>query len=475
MKSTFSRTFAAAAVILLTAVVLLGTIFPSMVKDYLTEQTVSGLRDDAEVISNLATAYTMEGTLDRWEFMLNLNLAADISDSDVVICNADGRIVICTCPVLGCDHLGMDVDDNYLFKVLQNGGDSATGVIHGLYEESRYVVSVPIVGSDEMTFAGIVIVSTPTAATIAMQNRIFRIFMITGLAAVFLAIIGMSLFARNHSFPLKEMARTANAFGHGDLDARVRLYDSYSEEVEELALAFNNMASILQKSEYQRQEFVANVSHELKTPMTTISGYVDGILDGTIPENRHRYYLQIVSDETKRLSRLVRSMLDISKLQDQQVPEEQKIHFDLEECCGQVLITFEKKITDKHLEVDVDMPLHPVYTIANQDAVTQVIYNLLDNAVKFCPDGGTLGLKIREGGGKVYISISNTGQTIPSEELPLVFDRFHKIDKARTTNRDGWGLGLYIVKTIVCAHGENISVSSKDGKTEFTFTMPLVN
>ena len=475
MKSTFSRTFTAAAVILLTAVVLLGTVFPSLVKEYLTEQTISGLEKDAAVISNLATAYSIEGSLDRKDFLLNLNLVADISESDVVICNTEGRIVICTCPVMGCDHLGLDVDDNYLQKVLQNGGDTATGIIRGLYEESRYVVSVPILSSDGNSFAGIVIVSTPTAASLAIQNRIFRIFMTTGLAAVFIAIIAMSLFARNHSFPLKEMARTANAFGHGDLDARVRLYDTYSEEVEELALAFNNMASILQRSEYQRQEFVANVSHELKTPMTTISGYIDGILDGTIPENRHRYYLQIVSDETKRLSRLVRRMLDISKLQDQQIPEDQKIHFDLEDCCGQVLITFEKKITDKKLEVDVDIPMYPVYTIANQDAVTQVIYNLLDNAVKFCPEGGTLGLKIREGGGKAYVSVSNTGQTIPSEELPLVFDRFHKIDKARTSNRDGWGLGLYIVKTIICSHGENISVSSKDGVTEFTFTMPLVN
>ena len=475
MKSTFSRTFTAAAVILLTAVVLLGTVFPTLVKEYLTEQTISGLQNDANVISNLATAYSIEGSLDRSDFVLNLNLAADISESDVVICNTEGRIVICTCPTLGCDHLGLDVDDNYLQKVIQNGGDTATGIIRGLYEESRFVVSVPILSGDGNSFAGIVIVSTPTAATIAIQNRIFRIFMTTGLAAVLIAIIAMSLFARNHSFPLKEMARTANAFGHGDLDARVRLYDTYSEEVEELALAFNNMASILQRSEYQRQEFVANVSHELKTPMTTISGYIDGILDGTIPENRHRYYLQIVSDETKRLSRLVRSMLDISKLQDQQIPEEQKLHFDLEECCGQVLITFEKKITDKKLEVDVDLPLHPVYTMANQDAITQVIYNLIDNAVKFCPEGGTLGLKIREGGGKAYVSISNTGQTIPSEELPLVFDRFHKIDKARTSNRDGWGLGLYIVKTIICSHGENISVSSKDGITEFTFTMPLVN
>ena len=105
----------------------------------------------------------------------------------------------------------------------------------------------------------------------------------------------------------------------------------------------------------------------------------------------------------------------------------------------------------------------------------QVIYNLIDNAVKFCPDGGNLGLRIKEGGSKAYVSVSNDGETIPPDELPLVFDRFHKLDKSRSQNRDGWGLGLYIVKTIVCSHGEDISVSSKDGKTEFTFTMPLVN
>ena len=147
----------------------------------------------------------------------------------------------------------------------------------------------------------------------------------------------------------------------------------------------------------------------------------------------------------------------------------------MEEIVGQVLITFEKKITDKHLDVDVEMPEHPVFTFASQDMVTQVVYNLIDNAVKFCPEGGTLGLKIKSGGNKIYISVSNEGETIPPEELPLVFDRFHKTDKSRSQNRDGWGLGLYIVKTIVCSHGENISVSSRDGKTEFTFTMPLVN
>ena len=124
----------------------------------------------------------------------------------------------------------------------------------------------------------------------------------------------------------------------------------------------------------------------------------------------------------------------------------------------------------------MELPEHPVYTFANRDAITQVFYNLLDNAVKFCPQGGKLGLRIREGSNnKAYVSISNQGETIPAEELPLVFDRFHKLDKSRAQNREGWGLGLYIVKTLIDRHGENISVTSQVGKTEFTFTLPLSN
>jgi signal transduction histidine kinase len=307
-------------------------------------------------------------------------------------------------------------------------------------------------------------------------ERISEIFVFVSVLTVIAAAVVMIIFARRQTAPLREMAKTASAFGHGDLTARVSTDGNNSEEVEELARAFNNMASSLQKSEYRRQEFVANVSHELKTPMTTISGYVDGILDGTIPEEKSRQYLTLVSDETKRLSRLVRSMLDISRLQDQGgVSEEQKSRFDVQECAGQVLISFEQKINGKHLDVDVEMPEHPVFTYANQDAITQVIYNLVDNAVKFCPEGGTLALFVREGKDKVYVGVTNDGETIPPEQLPLVFDRFHKTDKSRSRNRDSWGLGLYIVRTIVDSHGENISVTSREGKTTFTFTLPLVH
>ena len=474
MKTSFSRSFFTAATILLLALTCLGAAFQLQVKDFLTDTTVSSLQQDAEVIADLAASYSVEGDLTSRAFLLNLDVISQVTDADAVICDRDGYVILCSHTRSGCDHRGLQLNRDYLRKVIERGGDTVTGVIRGLYDDQRYVVSKPIVIGDEAM--GIVIVSTATIVTTQILNKISNIFLTAALFVVLVSVLAVTAFARRESRPLRDMANAATAFGHGDLEARVKIEDDYSEEVEELALAFNNMASSLQKSEYQRQEFVANVSHELKTPMTTISGYVDGILDGTIRPEQQEHYLHIVSDETKRLSRLVRSMLDISQLQKEEgIPEEKKMHFDLEDVLGQVLITFEKKINDKKLNVDVEMPEHPVFTFASRDYIVQVVYNLLDNAVKFCPEGGTLGLKIREGGNKAYISVSNDGNTIPPEELPLVFDRFHKLDKSRSQNRDGWGLGLYIVKTIVCSHGENISVSSKDGKTEFTFTMPLVN
>ena len=474
MKSTFGRSFSVFAGILLVALTVLGGSFQMMVQDFLTDTTFDSLEQDAQIIADLAASYMEDDSLSGREFLMNLDIASKVSGSDAVICNSDGKVTICSDSLFGCKHMGLYVNEEYLQKVLSQGSDRATGLIKGLYSEERFLVALPVTAADGDR--GIIIVSSPSASVNQVLTRISNIFLTTAVCVILVSVAAVSFFARRESKPLQDMAKAANAFGHGDLEARVKIEEGNSEEMEELALAFNNMACSLQKSEYRRQEFVANVSHELKTPMTTISGYVDGMLDKTIPEDKWPHYLQIVSDETKRLSRLVRSMLDISQLQSEGgIPDEKKIHFDLEDCCGSVLITFEKKIEDKGLNVEVDMPEHPVYTFANEDYITQVIYNLIDNAVKFCPTGKTLGLKIREGGAKVYVSVSNEGDTIPPEELPLVFDRFHKLDKSRSQNRDGWGLGLYIVKTIVCSHGENISVTSRDGKTEFTFTLPLVN
>ena len=475
MKSAFSRTFYPAAIILMAALLLVGASVQVLIRDYLTTNELADMQADGAAIGDLAAAYGAAGSLSDRNFLIHLSLAGQVSGADAVICDTSGRLLLCSDAPLGCSHQGLVIGEDYLKRVLAEGCVSSTGIIEGLYTENRYVVSQTVENGSGRTI-GLVILSKPISQTVTVLRKMSNIYLYAALLAVLISMVLMTVLVRRHSAPLRELARVASDFGHGRLNSRTQIDPRSSVEMQELALAFNNMAASLQKSEYQRQEFVANVSHELKTPMTTISGFVDGILDGTIPPEKHRHYMLLVSEETKRLSRLVRSMLDVSQLQEQGgVPEEKKLRFDMEECAGQVLITFEQKITEKKLDVQVDMPEHPVYTFANPDYITQVIYNLVDNAVKFCPPEGQLGLSIREGSSKIYVSVYNDGQTIPPEELPLVFDRFHKLDKSRTQNRDGWGLGLYIVKTIICSHGEDISVTSKDGRTEFTFTLPLVN
>ena len=471
MKSSFSRSFYPTLLILLMALCIVGLMLQLVARDIMADRAMEQLQTHAQTVSKLAAAYQKNGTGSNEDFYINLSVASQVSGADTVICDSTGTLVLCSDAPMGCAHQGLHIGQDYLNRVRTTGCVKYTGYLEGLYPDLRYVVSVPIAESQ-----GIVVVSITATQSMQAMKTLSRIYLLSSIAAMCVAVGIMIWVARGHSRPLSQMRKAAVAFGHGNLKARVTVDSACPDEIQELALAFNNMADSLEKSEYRRQEFVANVSHELKTPMTTIAGFADGILDGTIPPEKHTHYLLLISEETKRLNRLVRSMLDTTRLQESDsIPEDQKSRFDVTDCAGQVLLSFEQKITAKKLDVQVDFPDLPVYTRAQQDQITQVLYNLVDNAVKFCPKEGTLSLSLRTGGNKIYISIANSGKTIPPEELPLVFDRFHKLDKSRTENRDGWGLGLYIVKTIIGAHGENISVVSRDGNTEFTFTLPLVN
>ena len=474
MKSNFGRTFFPAVISVVSALLALGLLLQMLIQDDIEKKASETLKKDAIIVSKLAEAYNKAGVNEPHHFFLNIELLASTTDTDIVICDPEGFLRLCSDAPMGCEHQGLMVNPILMERVNREGIFVEKGIVGGLYQENRYMVCSSMIYADR-TMPGMVIVSAPVER-FAAQGDSFNALYIYGSLLVFaLCVTVLSLFARHSSRPLNELNRAAVAFGHGNLDTRLEIDPAAPKDVQELALSFNNMADSLQKSEYRRQEFVANVSHELKTPMTTIAGFADGILDGTIPAQKQEYYLQLISQETKRLNRLVRSMLDVSKLHEQEgIPDEQKTQFDITDCVGRVLLTFEQKILSKKLDVQVNFPDYSLYTSAQEDQIVQVIYNLLDNAVKFCPEEGVLGLQITEQGSKIYVSISNTGPTIPPAELPLVFDRFHKIDKSRT-ERDGWGLGLYIVKTIVCAHGEDLSVTSKDDKTEFTFTLPLIH
>ena len=304
-----------------------------------------------------------------------------------------------------------------------------------------------------------------------MWRAFANIFLFTAVVVMLVAFITSSVTSLRMTRPLKEMAEAVRKFGHGEYDTRVEC-QGRCDEVGELAEAFNAMADNISQSEVRRSEFVANISHELKTPMTTIAGFADGILDGTIPAAREQEYLKVISAETRRLSRLVRRMLDLSRLQSTEHVTAQE-QFDISEVLLRVLVSLETKINGKHLDVDTQLPEDAVRVWGDPDAITQVCYNLLDNAIKFSYEESALGIGIVCRAGKAYVSIRNHGDTIPPEELPLVFDRFHKTDHSRSEDREGVGLGLYIVQTILNSHKENITVTSENGVTEFTFTLTL--
>ena len=270
--------------------------------------------------------------------------------------------------------------------------------------------------------------------------------------------------------PLREMSGAARKFAAGKFDARVRVKGR--DEVSELAEAFNQMAESLENLEKMRSSFIANVSHDLRTPMTTIAGFIDGIRDGVIPPEEQDHYLEIVSIEIQRLSRLVSALLDLSRIQAGDRKFVMK-PFDICEMARLILISFEKKIDEKRLEVSFECDEDRIMVNADHDAVYQVFYNLCHNAVKFSFDGGALRIRIsEEKGKKICVAVYNEGQGIAQEDLNMVFERFYKSDKSRGLDKSGVGLGLFISKTIMSAHGEKIWVESEYGKNcEFLFTL----
>ena len=441
----FSRQFALTASLIILSVVLMGLAFRVFIGRYAADMAQKTLHHNADVISELAAAYDSTDALNAsWDVRINLSFASTVADTNAVICDGSGTVIVCSCSTLSCEHLGKQLDSAFVQRVIHEGKISATATISGLYPDERFLVAENVVSRASGETLGLVLTSSPTAQVREVVSRTTDFFLITGLVVLLLAMLAVSLLARSVSRPLADMA-----------------------------VAFNNMAQSLEKSERQRREFVANISHELKTPMTTIAGFMDGMLDGTIPPERHPQYMQAVSDEVRRLSRLVRGMLETSRLQSQGIPDARKRVFDICEKAGQALLSFEQKINARGLAVQVDMPDEPVEVFAEADSVTQVLYNLIDNAVKF--SDGTLGLRVVREGIKVLVTVSNTGPTIPESELSLIFDRFHKTDKSRSADRDGVGLGLYIVRTIILSHGEDITVTSQNGVTAFTFSLSVPN
>ena len=465
--------FVTAGMVLLT-LLLLGASFFSLSYNYARGQKSEEIMAKARVMSQLSINYLENGRYMDIEdlrsdpdFQQLATFAAIVSDVHFMICDTEGHVLLTTDQTLEGKVITMP--ESMSREILEKGASARRDSLGGLYESRRFVVGVPAVNPETQEVVGEVYGVSTTSSLDSMWQGFIGLFFMTAFVVLMISFMASSITTMRQVQPIREMVQATRRYAEGDFDIRMNDYGR-DDEIGELAASFNAMAESLQQTERQRREFIANISHELKTPMTTIAGYTDGILDGTIPPEREKQYLQIISDESRRLSRMVRRMLDVSQLQAID-PLKSGSHFDICESMRRVLISMEKKINDRHLDVDADIPEEPILVLGDNDMITQVIYNLLENAAKFAREGSTLYLGVVNIDGKARVTVRNVGDTIPAEELPLLFERFHKSDKSRSEDKDGVGLGLYIVKTILEQHKEKINVTSENGVTTFSFSL----
>lgn len=474
-KSLFSRFITAFLAIIITSYLVLAVTIGVMVAGYSGSTDREIVKNSAQVIKN-ATEQQFENSAysDFNQFVYyesesverELNIIAQYADKmHILITDAQGNVLATDSGAESLLFARADVDS---YEYNDAGEYSGFTDLGGVFGDAQLVSCVKLM-SQSVGRYGFVVVCSDASALSGFVSGVMRTILIASLWVLAVTLVAVYFITNRIVSPLRDISRAAGDFALGKFDARVPVRGD--DEISELAIAFNNMAVSLDNLEHTRSAFIGNISHELRTPMTTISGFIDAMLDGAIPDEKRDHYLRVISGEVKRLSRLVSSLLDITKIQAGE-RKFVKTEFDICESARQIIISCEQRLSEKKLDVEFHCDEENMLAYADPDAVYQILYNLCDNAIKFSCEGGKYKVSILRSDEKIFVSVYNEGAGIPEEDLPFVFERFYKADKSRGLDAAGLGLGLYICKAIMDAHGEEIWVKSEYGKNcEFVFTL----
>ena len=474
MKSIYLRNFTATALLVLTCFILVAFSFVGIGRLYLIREYKSDMVASAEEVSRTAAAVGQNDSMNSWLLSMIISAISRSTGNHIFITDANGLVMSCSDQTPMCKHYGTLLPEDIMAEI-KSGQETEISTLGGMYTNPRYIVTHEITRETDGELMGYVFVTNAPDNILSNWSTFVLIATVIAVLVLCMSLAVSLVYSKRMARPLDEIAAASRKFARGDFSVRVKQQEDPTDEMGALIDSFNKMADSLQNAENRRSEFIANVSHELRTPMTTIAGFADGILDGTIPKDQETKYLTSIRDETRRLSRLVRDMLDASQTRARAADPSKRTVFDLTELVLQTLLSFETRATQKNLDVDPQLPENHIMVIADKDAITRVIYNLLDNAVKFATPGSCLTLRLYSDAQKAYVSIKDIGETIPQDDLPFIFDRFHKSDRSRSLDKDGVGLGLYLVKSIINSHDEDIAVKSEDGATEFVFTLKLAD
>lgn len=478
--SLFKKYLSITMGIILIAFIILGTFLMVFVNQFWDTRNLNKAKEDLNsyVLLTSKALENKDGKLevkDQETFNLMIDLSRN-SSYNLIITNAAGTVYKITRPDKNIKK-GYQMPyyvTNALIKDQYYESETKTDFF---YSDTKLTVASPFkskVTEDKnkgMAIAGYIFVCVPEhTIENGLPNQIFQILIYAVLASVLVSCLLAGVFSYTQSKQLKQMSEQAKKFAKGDFSGRIPVKGK--DEVGQLTRAFNDMADALDKEESVRRDFIANISHELKTPMTTIAGFIDGILDGTIPESKQKHYLTIVSEEISRLSGLVASMLSLARI-DSGKTTIYKTKFSLISTIVNILLTFEDRLEEKEIEIVGLETADGLSVYGDQALLHQVLYNLIENATKFTPQGGEITFHAESKGDKLCFSVKNSGKGISQKDLPFIFDKFYKTDKSRSEDKKSMGLGLYLVKTIINLHGGEITVTSEiDKETCFAFWIP---
>jgi Signal transduction histidine kinase len=467
-RSLFSRMLSVYLLIIVIAFALVGGIFfESLKNEFLHSQMdamiagaqeinqwyedcYNGVISNDEMARKMADKATNEGTV-IW--LIKMGMLYEIADPE-------GKSSV------GLDYSNESIHDFYsyaqqgkTFKLLSTVGES--------FKNTMMSVEIPLEVND--IFVGAIVVHKEVGDVSVGISSIFQQVFFPMLISVGIAAMLVSIMARHIVRPVKDIQHASRELARGNLDFRVKI--ETFDEIGELAVAFNKMAEELKLQDGLRNAFVGNVSHELRTPLAAVQGFIQGVLDGTIEEQDRCKYLEIALSETKRMSAMITDFMNLAKIESGKFPMEFS-EFDINELLRRCILMFEQQIEAKKLEVEINLDEDKAMVWADEDRISQVITNLIDNAVKFSFEGGFLKIWAETNGSKMLVNIADTGEGIPEEDQASIFERFYKVDKSHSRGKSGAGIGLSIVKRIIAQHGEKIWLKSVPCEgTIFTFSL----
>ncbi len=439
---------------------VIATVFSAVLRDREINTQAEALYDEAYDIAADFSGIYQGRRQDTAEAYARLSVAAAYLKADIWIIDRDGVITTDTAGT----REGVRIED---FDPLAAGSAHyTTGTYFGQFPDEVISASAPITGN--YNTYGYVVIHLPMSQVTDTAYDQLNLFYICGLVFFAFSLIFLFIFTRTVYTPLKKINEGARQYAEGNLEYEIPI-DS-QDEIGYLAHTLNYMSDELNKMEDYQRTFVANVSHDFRSPLTSIKGYLEAILDGTVPPELQEKYLRRVISETERLTKLTEELLTLNSIESEGYLN--RTNFDINRVIKDTAASFEGICMERELTFDLTFSDNIEMVSADLGKIQQVLYNLIDNAIKFSHDGSTIYIQTYPQYGKIYVSVKDTGYGIPKESIKKIWDRFYKSDSSRGKDKKGTGLGLSIVREIIQEHGETIDVISTEGVgTEFIFTL----